>query len=329
MKNDDFYKSMHIKNVCFIFVIVLISYFITACAGNQTSNHTTISAEEIEQHRDNQQKWLSGLQEGMSMEDSLRQVLSYQQYFFQYKENGILFQYMQGQNPITGMVFGLFFEDGRLTSLLLDQAVNDFYFCRYNLYVLHGDNWLPSGFQAASTWIKLQSRLGDKYNDVSTSYQQNQQNANDSGIMEKVGDGVEIATYLPMIAVFLPFYLGAQPFLQEDKIIENPNKITENPNETAEGPDEKLLNSYGHPEQLREIANQIELGVTTDIEMMRLWGAPDYKTDTMWVYSPPTFKFGIVGNTVRWSESWSWYDKGVPRNNTTTNQGSSRCEPSN
>lgn len=314
-KNEDLYKSVQINKVCFIAAIVLISCFISACAGNHAGNHTTISAEEIEQYRDNQQKWLSSLQEGMSPEDALRKVLSYQHYFFQYKENGKLFQYMQGQYPITGMLFGLFFEDGRLTSLMLDQAVYDFHWCRYNLYRLHRAHWLPIGFQTAAIWIRLQSRLGDEYDDVSTAYQTP---TDYSG----VADAVEIITHLPLAAIALPF-LVVTPFLPEDKIAEGPDEI-------AGDPDEVLLHSYGRPEQLREVAIQIELGVTTDIELMRLLGAPDYKGEQsgLWIYRSPKIQLGIVDGTVSWSESWSW-DSRIPLNNTITSNKYFRCEPSN
>jgi len=242
----------------------------------------------------------------MSPEDALRQVLSYQQYFFQYKENGKLFQYMEGQYPITGMVFGLFFEDGRLTSLLLDQAVFDFFICRYR----RGNFWPLEEFQTTASWIKLQSRLGDEYDDVTTAYQQN---ANDSGVVS-AGDAVEIITHLPLAAIALPF-IFVMPFLPEDEI--------------AEGPDEQLLHSYGRPEQLREVASQIELGVTTDIELKQLLGAPDpnFGGDRVWGYRSLKIQFGIVDGTVMWSESRS--SSRIPRNSAITGKRNYRCVPSN
>jgi hypothetical protein len=318
MKDVYLYKSVQINKVYFIAAIILVTCFITACAGNHGGNQSTISAEELEQYRDNQQKWLSGLQEGMSPEEALRPVLLYQHYFFQYKANGKLFQYMQGQYPITGMLFGLFFEDGQLTSLLLDQAVTDFSTCRINLNKQQRVTWHLSGFQTTAAWIRLQSRLGDEFNDVSSAYLQN---ANDSGTTGAFEDVVIGLTYIPVIAVALPVYLFASPFLSEDKI--------------AEGPDQYHLQSYGRPEQLREVANQIELGVATDIELIRLLGAPYYKGDTIWLYKSPKIHFGIVGGTVSWSESWSWSylnmysPKGVPLNSVTTVQSDYRCVPSN
>ena len=92
MKIANFYHSVKINKVFCVTAIALISFFFTACASNHTATsvkdveqsekQTTISAEEIKQYSDKQQKWLSGLQEGLSPEDSLGQVFSYLKYFF-------------------------------------------------------------------------------------------------------------------------------------------------------------------------------------------------------------------------------------------------------
>jgi hypothetical protein len=237
----------------------------------------------------------------MSPEGALRQVISYQQYFFQYKENGQLFQYMQGKYPITGMLFGLFFEDGQLTSLLLDQAVTDFGNCRFNFYKQQ-ETWPLNGFQTIASWIRQQDRLGDEYNDASIAYLQN---ANNSDVVS-AEEVVEIASYLPMVVVALPFY-GLY-------------KI-------AGGSDEEQLQSES-PEELRKRASQIDMEVTTDIELIRLLGAPNSKRGkeqpVIWTYTSPEILFGIVDGTVRWSESLYW---GVPLNSVTVRRNI-RCVPS-
>jgi hypothetical protein len=291
MKNGSFVYRLQTCKVCCIVTIILISFLITACAGNKTSKHTSISPEEIKQHHNNQQKWLSGLQENMSLEDALKDVFSYQQYLFQYKEKGKLFQYFQGQYPITGMLFGLFFENGRLTSLLLEQAVTDFTVCRLNLGDQE-DAWPQNGFQATASWIRQQSRLGDEYGDIATAYKQN---TNNSGVVS-AGDIVEIAAYIPFFAV-APGVLVVMPFL----------------------PDKS--------EKLRERASQIKLGVTSDIELMRLLGAPDVRTgkDIM-VYISLKIDYGIIDGTVSWSE---WRVRDLYPLNSVTAIRNIKCEPSN
>ena len=318
MKNVYFYNKLQTNKVCFVTAIVLVYFLMTACAGNhtastvketeQSNNKTIISAEEIKQYRDNQQKWLSGLQEGMPLEDALRQVVSYLQYSFQYQENGRLFQYMQGQYPITGMMFGLFFEDGRLTSLLLDQSVYDFYWCRYNYARVRGhlfQYWLPGGFKKTASWIEQENRLGDEYDDVSTG---NRQVVKNSGAGTKA---IEIAAHLPLAAVALPFFLVALPFLPEDEIAKEPE-------DTAKRHDERLI----------EAAGKIKLGVTTDIELVQLLGTPDNKGGTSWTYKIPNLtKFGITDGIVSWIESWA--KASLNMSNTVTHNNKARCEPSN
>jgi len=298
MKNVNFYNSVQTTKVFCITAIALIFFFIIACAGNHTAipareieqfdNQTTISAEETKQYGDNQQKWLSGLQEGLSPEDALGQVFSYLKYSFQYKENGKLFQYIQGQYPVTCMEFGLFFEDGRLKSLLLDKAVWDFQLYRYNYARVWShlfQYWLPNGFQEGVALIRQQNRLGDEYNDVRTECRQH---VEDKGEAAKASEAIITGlSFLPMV----PFVLVAMPFTPEDQIAGEPEEIAKSPNE-----------------QLREVASKIKLGVTTDNELMQLLGTPDYKGDTSWTYKIPHIKFGIADSIVIWSESWSAQD---------------------
>jgi hypothetical protein len=297
MKNVDLRKRVEINKVRFVTVIALLSYLITACAGNRP----TVSEEEFKQYRDSQQEWLLSLQEGQSPEVVIRPVLAYQQYFFRYKENEKLFEYVQGQYPITRMLFGLFFEDGRLTSLLLDQAVTDFGTCRFN-QLKQKDTWPLDGFQTTASWIRLQSRIGDDYEDASA--EAYPQNAKDSGGIS-ANEAIEIATHLPLAVVALPLY-GVYKM--------------------AGGPYEQPLQS-GDPKLPNERAIQIELGETTDDELMQLLGAPDGKGGTKqletWAYVSPDILFGIVAGTVTSSESLYWY---VPRNSETVTSESS-CVP--
>lgn len=298
MKNVNFYNSLQINKVFYITAIALIFFFITAYACNhteipekkieQSDKQTTISAEEIEQYRDKQQKWLAGLQEGLSPEDALGQVFSYLKYFFQYKENGKLFQYIQGQYPATCMEFGLFFEDGRLTSLLLDKAVLNFHWYRYNYARVRShlfQYWLPNGFQEGVSLIRQQNRLGDKFNDVRTACRQH---VDDKGGAAKASEAIITSLFF---APFVPYVLVAKSFMPEDKIDGEPGEIVKSPNE-----------------QLREAVSKIKLGVTTDNELMQLLGTPDYKGDTSWTYKIPHIKFGIADGIVKWSESWSTQD---------------------
>ena len=286
-----------INKVRFITVIALTSYLITACAGNRP----TVSEEEFKQYRESQQEWLLSLQEGQSPEVVLRPVLAYQQYFFRYKEDGKLFEYVQGQYPITRTLFGLFFEDGQLTSLLLDQAVTDFGTCRFN-HLKQNDTWPLNGFQATASWIRLQSRIGDDYEDAGA--EAYPQNAQDSGGIS-ASEAVEIAAHLPLAVVALPFY-GIYKM--------------------AGGSDEQPSQS-GDPKLPNERAIQIELGETTDDELMQLQGAPDGKGGTKqletWAYVSPNTLFGIVDGTVTSSESLYWH---VPRNSETVWSESS-CVP--
>jgi hypothetical protein len=302
MKDVEIHKRVTFNKIYFIAAIVLVSCFVTACAGKTAT-------KEIDSYYDSQQKWLLGLREGMSPEEALGQVISYQQYFFQYKKNEKLFQYMQGQYPVTGMVFGLFFEDGNLTNLRLNQGVNNYGGCHDQLSI-----------GTTIAWIKQENRLGGEFDDVRRISTRQNTNENKKISGSEVG---QIIAILPLAVVALPFALVDALFIPDkpdDKLVEEPDKIDPRRN----GVDIASR---------RLAASQIELGVATDSDLIRLLGDPDYKEgkfDT-WYYNFPKIKFGFVNNTVGWSESCFWSSRGVFLNSTepVLCDFNFRCEPPN
>jgi len=219
--------NSQINTVCCYVAFSLIVFFIGACAGNQTANQSAITAGKVaqsvngtaslikfEQYRANQIKWLSSLHEGMSPQNALRQVSSSLRYFFQYLSNGKIYQYMEGEYPITQMRFGLLFEDGMLTNLIFDKAVNDFIWYRYNYAREWGhlfQHWLPNGFQESISFIRGQNRIGDNYDDVSNSYKQEMVI---DGKESKVTDAIITSLFL---APFMPAVLMVMPFVPKDE----------------------------------------------------------------------------------------------------------------
>jgi hypothetical protein len=294
MRHIIFFHRSKASKVCCIGIIVLISFFISGCASNnstnslkdtnQSNNQTTISSEEIEQYRNNQKKWLLGLEEGLSPEDTLKQVFSYLQYSFQIKKNGKFYQYFEGKYPVTEVEFGLLFENERLTNLLLGKAVWDFSWYRYDYSRVWGhlfQYWLPNGLQEGLSLIRQNNRLGDNYDDVISAYpkQAVKVSGGASDASEAIITGI-------VFAPFVPIALAAMPFVPEEEITEEHERITKT-----------------HEDKLRKLANELELGVTTTTELKQLLGAPEYRGGSMWNY--PHLKFGIANGIVIWSESWS------------------------
>jgi hypothetical protein len=299
MKNINHKNNSRINSVGSYIAISLIVFFIAACTANhnisqsatsagkveQSGNHTTVSLKEFEQYRDRQLKWLSGLQDGMSTEDALKQVTSYLKYFFQYIEGDVVFQYMEGHYPITQMQFGLLFEDGKLTNLILNKTVNDFFWHRYNYGREWGhlfQYWLPNGLQEGVTMVRKHNRLGDDYNDVSNTYPQE---AADTGGASKAA---EAAITTLFFAPFAPAVLMVMPFMPEDN---NGDETFKEITETAN-------------DKLGETSRKIELGITTDKELIAMLGTPAYKDNETLSFQSPYIRVGINNGVVIWSESW-------------------------
>lgn len=174
-------------------VVILIS--VTACAGPTAK----LSAKDVEQYRKEQVHWLSTLKKGIAPEAALKKVAEYQQYFFKYMHDEKIYLYSQGKFPVTGTLFGLFFEDEKLASLLLDQSVTDFSKCRKNSYQ---SSWPYKGFMENNAWISENNHIGKDYdaiNIVSPDYVQKNKNNSSSNTVEAV-------THIPLAIIALPLY---------------------------------------------------------------------------------------------------------------------------
>lgn len=260
----------------------------------------------MEQYKQNQQLWLRNLNVGMPLENALRPVLSYQQYFFQFKKGEHTYQYSEGKDPITHLLFGLFFEDGELKSLLLDQSVSDFFSCRWSqseqvrkLQKQRGA-WNEVNFDKNVAWIKQKNELGGEFNNLQSAPLLQNSDSQSSSTAEAI---ITTMAFAP----FLPYALISMAISPDD-----------------EQPD------YSRPENMLKLAQQIELGVTTGEELMQLLGYPstNLEKSQIWEYTHPDIRFGFVDGTVHWSQSRAknWY---APVNNTTTTKANYKCIPSN
>lgn len=299
MENINHKNKSQINTECCYIAISLMVFFIAACAANhnvsqsaisagevkQSGNITTNFLEEFELYRNSQLKWLSGLQEGMPQEDALIQVSSYLKYFFQYIEGGKIFQYMEGQYLVTRMQFGLLFEDGRLAGLILDKSVKDFIWYRYN-YAREWrhlfQHWLPTGFQESISFIRQENRLGDNYDDVSSNFPQDiVDNGNAAKTTEAVITSLFFAPFAPAVLMVMPFVPEEETTVKSKEI----DNITD--------------------DKKKDLARELELGVTTEKELVKIIGTPAYKSGKMLSYkSPNTINFGIHDGIIIWSESW-------------------------
>jgi hypothetical protein len=285
-------------------LLLALTLFVTSCASNGVSDKNALTAEEIEQYRDSHRAWLSSLQAGMPLDTALGPVLPYQQYFFQYMESGRLFQYSEGKLPVTGILFGLLFEDGELRSLLLDQNVVDFFYCRFNmaeqarLANKQRGAWHTGNFEKTLTWISQNNRIGTRYTDTPSAHKK-ENNSNGAYAAESIIHGVAFAP-------FLPFALVGMAITPDDE-----------------------KSGYGQPERLVELASQIELGVTSRSDLIQILGYPSSNLEKtgIWEYVWPDIRFGFVDGIVHWSESRSKY-WATPRNSSTTYRPGYTCAPS-
>jgi hypothetical protein len=216
----------------------------------------------------------------MSVEEALGRAPPYRYYVFQYRENERLFQYIQGRYPVTETLYALFFEDGHLTSLLLDRSVTEADNYHFHLYKRQ-DAWPLSGFQATAEWIRQRDRIGRDLGKICGA-----RPAADSGEESAAADVVEAAAHLPLALVAAPF---AMPFLFFDS---------------------------GGQERSEQRLAQVQLGVTTSEQLLGLLGKPmsiwERQWGDRWNYRVPDASFGLVDGIVMWGES-NWWGTPVTR----------------
>ena len=266
-----------------LLAIVFFVLNITACAANRD----VLSQEEIDEYYKRQEMWLTTLNAGMTPVEVLSQVPPYKHYVFHFHDGEKSFQYVRGKYPGTGTLYGLFFQDYRLTSVLLDQTVMDLDLCRSS-HMRMEDGWPLSDFEGTVAWIYSQSRLDDDYSDLPPVEPASETARKGTS----AGNVVEVATHLPLAVLIAPVYgiykLGG-------------GSIEENSVEQGIG---------------------IKPGHTTETQLLEKHGKPLFRRKhdkyELWQYRVPDASFGVADGIVRWSEYYWW---GTPSNDRTKPSG--------
>ncbi len=256
--------------------LIIASIAVVGCA----SESPRVSAEQLASHTGAQYLWLASLRHGMSVEEALEQAPPYKHYVFQYKDKGAFFHYMQGRYPVTETLYALFFEDGRLASLLLNQSVTEADSYHFHLY-RRKDAWPLTGFENTVEWIKVRDRIGGDFNTLC------RPGPSVESVSETpAADAIEAAAHVPIALVAAPIALPFLFFGSGDK----------------EWSDEPLA--------------QVELGLTTSAQLLELLGKPmgkrEHEWGERWSYRVPDASFGLVGGIVMWGES-NWWGTPIDR----------------
>lgn len=259
-------------------LLCLIACNLLSCA----SGPEPVSEEELQAHLQQQRAWLEGLQAGMPVEQALSGANSYRYYQFEIKQDQSIYQYIQGRGAVTQTLYGLYFENTRLVSLLLNQDVTAADSCYFHLYK-RADAWPVVGFGETDAWIRTSSQLGGHFDAVS---------GIDPGLDPEADSGaaraVEAVTHGALAVVLAPVAL---PF---------------------------LAISPGGDDRHEKRAKAVELGLTTGDALLELFGRPTYVRKESWgenwTYTADDASYGLVNGIVAWRESGWW---GTPRNDRT------------
>lgn len=259
----------------------LVVLLLVGCAAGQPAETDVLALEEL---RDAQQAWISGLARGQRMQEISAPVAPNSRYVLEIFRDGVTYQYVKGMYPGTKMLYGLFFVSGRLEALLADQDVTDFFRCEHE-YRHRGGNWLKTGMDPATDWVAQRNRLGKEFD---------ARVAHAPGAGSEASKSVEAAAHLPLAIIAAPLYGAYWLSGAADK--------------DRQSAQERL-----------EIVTGLQPGSATGDDLNRLMGSPerrvDWETGAIWIYDRSSFFFGITNNTVVWKESGRVE---TPRNPATT-----------
>ena len=242
-----------------------------------------------------QEQMFDSVYVGQPISETMDLMAEYRANFFEAIENGTVYQYMDAKYPGTDVLFGVYFEDGKLVALILEQDVVDFFSCRSYVVVKGArEHWLSDGIAPYADWVKAHNRLDDDFDERAHH-------------PETVVDGgpdplyvLEAMTYLPLVAIVLP----VAPYLYLADLV-------------AGGPQKR--------KNLLQTAPTIQLGYSEE-QLISLMGPYDRRDQvgsaTVFTYFGPSYSYGLVDGQVVWRESASRFqiNSTTPGNSSTVNR---------
>jgi hypothetical protein len=266
----------------------------------------TAPTQSLEAVLDAQEHWLLGFKAGQSLQDITvptsvsdpkipsAETRSGSYYSLEVTDSGRLYQYIQGAYPRTHVLYGLYFDDGELTALLLDQDVVDFYVCEE--YFRHGGYRVkgPSLYtiEAVNDWVRERNRLGTNFN--ARMVHQNTRPSEGKKEMDS-SETIEAIAHIPLAVVAAPF-VGISLLPPFRQLAEKQEKEQERKRR-----------------EWAEKARQIHPGSVTEGDLLKMMGPPASKFawpgGSGWVYGwphdPYSLSFGIKDGIVMWKVNQS------------------------
>ena len=255
-------------------ILAVLSTMFIACAS-APSEPIPVSAEAL----DAQEKMFDALYVGQPLKITLSLMGDSGFRFFDVREQGVVYQFIEARNADTGARFAVLFESGRLTALVVEWDVAEFHSCRSMGGTGH---WLSIGFEPYADWLREYSVLGRDFN-KRVHYAAP---AGSRGM--DLGDAVEAATYAPIIAVALGVYAA-------DRLMGGIQRDSKDERERA---------------YRERIAPSIQIGDSFDklIASMGSYERRDHVgAAEAFTYSDPSYTYAFVDDKLVWKESPSMF----------------------
>jgi hypothetical protein len=268
-------------NVAITLALPLTSLLLIGCA---TSNPAPVPVTQ--QMLFEQEQMFNSLYFGQPISETMDLMAEYSANFFEVRQNDTIHHYIDAKYPGTNVLFGVYFEAGKLAALILEQDVVEFFLCRSS-----------HGIAPYADWVKARNRLDGDFDKKA----HHPETVVDEGFHP--ADVLIAMTYLPVLAIALP----VAPYLYLADLVAGGPQKRKNLLQTAPtiqlGYSEEQLISLMGPYDRRD-----EVGPAT-----------------AYTYSLPSYSYGLVDGQVVWRQSASMFQSSAAPRNSSTVLGVTNC----
>ena len=289
---------------------LLIATLLTSCASSGPS------LQEEKRLSEEQAQLVNSINPALNIEEIRESIWPSVENYFEVLEDNSTHEYIQARLPHSGVLFGLYFENGKLAGLIVEKDVTDFHILRSS--EPSEPHWMSSGFSPYREWIMSRNKIN-----TGIPVPVLEQQAPEEKVLSKkssvtASEVIEAAAWVPVLILTSPIWV--------------PGMIADSRKDPDfwKSPD-SVQSDYERERQQREKAsrealNSLEIGTTENrlVEVMEQLGErvhinhPNiytYQTnfiDSMISRFRTSYSFGVMDGKVVWIESCSMLTGGSP-----------------
>ena len=308
-----------LRSIQYFFIAALL----TSCASSGPSLQ---EQNRLRQLQEEHARFTSSINPTLNIEEIRESIWPSVENYFEVLEDNSLHEYIQARLPHSGVLFGLYFENGILTGLIVEKDVTDFHILRSS--EPSEPHWMSAGFSPYREWVMSRNKINTGIPEPVLE----QQAPEEKALSKKSSvTASEVIEQLPEAIAWVPVLIILAPLITAVALEDLAEKRKSNTNKTNQESPDSVQSDYERERQQREKAkreamNSLQIGTTEDrlVEVMEQLGRRVHinrpNIYTYWLDSTlspivryrPSYSFGVMDGKVIWLESCSMLTSGKP-----------------